>query len=107
MNAKKNNDKNRIIARQAEEIESLKTGISKLESMCEEKDAIIAEKENEIAEFTASVEFLREELKKSINELKQKSKEYDENLSEIKNMKTVFNEELFKGRWNLVKFLVK
>lgn len=112
MNVKKNNDrksdiKDRTIARQAKEIESLKTEISKLEAACEEKDAVIEAKENEAAEFTASVEFLRNELKTNIEELKQKSKEYDENLAEIKKMKKVFNQELFKGRWNLVKLLVK
>lgn len=112
MNAKKNNDKrsdikDRTIARQAKEIESLKTKISMLEKSLNEKDCIIEAKENENAEFTASIESLRSELKKNIDELKQKSKEYDENLAEIKKMKTVFNEELFKGRWNLVKFLIK
>lgn len=112
MNAKKNNDKrsdikDRTIARQAKEIESLKTKISKLESICNEKDAIIAAKENESAEFTASIESLRSELKANVGELKQKSEEYDENLAEIKRMKKVFNEELFKGRWNLVRLLVK
>ena len=112
MNAKKNNDKrsdikDRTIARQVKEIESLKTKISKLESMCNEKDAIIAAKENESAEFTASIESLRKELKKNIDELKQKSKEYDDNLAEIKNMKMILNQELFKGRWSLIKFLVK
>ena len=112
MNVKKNNDKrsdvkDRTIARQAKEIESLKTKISMLEKSLNEKDYIIEAKENENAEFTASIESLRSELKKNIDELKQKSKEYDENLAEIKKMKTVFNEELFKGRWNLVKFLVR
>lgn len=112
MNVKKNNDrksdiKDRTIARQAEEIESLKAEISKLEAMCNEKDEIIKAKENESSEFTASVEFLRNELKTNLEELKQKSKEYDENLAEIKKMKKVFDQEFFKGRWNLVKLLIK
>ena len=112
MNAKNNNDKksdikDRTIARQAKEIESLKTQILKLESMCREKDLIIETNKNEIAKFTASVESLRTELKKNINELKQKSKEYDESLAEIKDMKMIFNQELYKGKWNLVKFLIK
>lgn len=112
MNVKKNNDrksdiKDRTIARQAKEIESLKTEISKLEAMCNEKDEIIKAKENESSDFTASVEFLRGELKNNIDELKMKSKEYDENLAEIKMMKKVFNDELFKGRWNIVKLLIK
>lgn len=112
MNVKKNNDrksdiKDRTITRQAKEIESLKTEISKLEAACEEKDAVIEAKENEAAEFTASVEFLRSELNASLDELKQKSKEYDENLAEIKKMKKVFDQELFKGRWKLIKLLIK
>lgn len=112
MNTKKNNSKksdikDRTIARQTKEIEFLKKEVSKLKAMCEEKDAIIKEKENEAADFTASVESLRCELRKNIDELKQKSKEYDENLAEIKNMKMIFNQELFKGKWSLVKFLIK
>lgn len=112
MNVKTNKDrksdvKDRTITRQAKEIESLKTEISKLEAMCDEKDEIIKAKENESIEFAASIEFLRSELNASLDELKQKSKEYDENLAEIKKMKKVFNQELFKGRWKLVKLLIK
>lgn len=112
MNVKTNKDrksdiKDRTITRQAKEIESLKTEISNLKIMCEEKDAIIKDKENETVEFTASIESLRGELKANLNELKQKSKEYDENLAEIKKMKRIFNQELFKGRWKIVKLLIK
>lgn len=99
--------KDKTIARQAKEIEVLKAEVSKLKSACDDKDKIIAEKENEGAEFAATIESLRNELKENIDELKNKSKEYDENLAEIKMMKKVFNEELFKGKWNLVKLLVK
>jgi len=99
--------KDKTIARQAKEIESLKMEISKLKSSCDEKDRIIAEKENEGVEFAATIESLRSELKENINELKMKSEEYDENLAEIKMMKKVFNEELFKGKWNIVKLFIK
>ena len=99
--------KDKTIARQAKEIETLKAEVSKLKSACDDKDKIIAEKENEGAEFAAIIESLRSELKENIDELKSKSKEYDENLAEIKMMKNVFNEELFKGKWNLVRLLVK
>lgn len=114
MNVKTNKDrksdvKDRTITRQAKEIESLKTEISKLEAACEEKDAVIEAKENEAAEFTASVEFLRNELKTNIEELKQKSKEYDENLAEIKKMRNVFAKDVFRGewRWRIIKWLMK
>lgn len=99
--------KDKTIARQAKEIESLKMEISKLKSYCDEKDRIIAEKENEGAEFAATIESLRGELKENINELKMKGKEYDENLAEIKMMKKAFDESLFNGRWNIIKFLIK
>lgn len=99
--------KDKTIARQAKEIEALKIEVSKLKSACDDKDRIIAEKENEGAEFAETIEHLRGELKENIDELKMKSREYDDNLAEIKMMKKVFNEELFNGRWNLIKFLVK
>lgn len=114
MNVKTNKDrksdvKDRTITRQAKEIESLKTEISKLEAMCDEKDEIIKAKENESIEFAASIEFLRSELNASLDELKQKSKEYDENLAEIKKMRNVFAKDVFRGewRWRIIKWLMK
>lgn len=114
MNVKKNNDrksdiKDRTIARQAEEIESLKAEISKLEAMCNEKDEIIKAKENESSEFTASVEFLRNELKNNIDELKVKGKEYDELNADLRQMRKVFAKDVFNGewRWRIIKWLMK
>ncbi len=114
MNAKIVNDrklelKDKTIARQAKEIESLKTEISKLKSDCDEKDRIISEKENEGAEFAAVIDHLRGELNENINELKMKSKEYDDNLAEIRQMRKVFAKDVFKGewRWHIVKWLMK
>ena len=88
-------------------IEYLKSEISKLREECQEKDNIIAKKENETAEFTESMNALRNELKSNINELNEKKLEFDKELIEIKKMKMIFNEELFRGKWNIVKFLVK
>ena len=114
MNAKKNSDKrsdikDRTIARQAKEIESLKTEILKLKESLNEKDEIIAAKENENAEFTASMESLRNELKENIEELKKKSKEYDELIEELRQMRKVFSQDIFNGgwRWKIVRWLVK
>lgn len=114
MNVKTNKDrksdvKDRTITRQAKEIESLKTEISKLEAACEEKDAVVEAKENEAAEFTASVEFLREELKKNIDELKVKGKEYDELNADLRQMRKVFAKDVFNGewRWRIIKWLMK
>ena len=82
--------------RQSKEIESLKSQIDELTSLCKEKDEIIY-----------SVNSLRSELTENVREIKEKKKEYDELNNELKLMKKVMNQEVFRGRWKLVKFLIK
>ena len=102
MNNRKSKDrnksdlKNQIIQRKNDEIESLKNRISNLQIENEEKDELIN-----------SVEFLRNELLETIDELKSKRDEYDKLVSELREMKKVINEEVFKGRWSIIKLLVK
>ena len=84
--------------RQSEEIESLKTQIDALTSLCEEKDKIIY-----------SVDDLRKELTENIEEIKKEKKEYSSLVNELREMKKVMIEEFFKSKWKwkLIKFLIK
>lgn len=82
--------------RQAEQIKSLKAQIDGLTSLCEEKDKLIY-----------AVDSLREELTKKIEEINIKENEYNSLVNELKDMKKVMNQEFFKGRWQLIKLLIK
>ena len=102
MNNSKSKDKKRddlrdqIIQRKNNEIELLKDKISELEIEIEKKD-----------ELVKSVDPLRKELLETTNDLKAKKDEYNKIISELKEMKKIMNEEVFKGRWNLIKLLMK
>lgn len=82
--------------RQAEEIKFLKSQIGELTSLCKEKDKIIY-----------SVEPMRKELAENIKEIKEKKKEYNSLVNELKNMRKVMDEEFFKGRWKIVRWIIK
>lgn len=86
----------KIISRQLEQIESLKLQNEKLKLKCEEKDKII----NSIAP-------LKNELMKSVETSKKHEAEYKKLVNELRKMKEVFNQTAFKGRWTLVKLLIK
>lgn len=86
----------KVNARQSEEIESLKTQIDALVAICDEKDKVIE-----------SVDFLKSEFTENVDELKKKKNEYDALIEEIKKMKNIINQTVYKGRWKLVKFLIK
>ena len=86
----------KINAKQAEEIESLKTQIDALTALCNEKDKVIY-----------SIEPMRNEFIENTENLKSRKKEYDELINELKKMKKVIDQKFFKGRWKLVKFLIK
>ena len=86
----------KMIARQSEQIESLKMQIDNLVFECQEKDEIIN-----------SIEPLRAELTENINKINEYKKQYRDSIDELKKMKDIFNQEVYKGRWNLVKFLIK
>ena len=99
MNTKKNrksNMKSRIIKRQIDEIDSLKKKIADLEIDCKDKDEIIK-----------SIDTLRIDFKETIDDIKRKGEAYDKLIDELTEMKKVMNEEVFKGRWNLVRLLIK
>lgn len=88
--------KDKIIERKSDEIESLKNKISSLEIDNKEKDEIIG-----------LIDSLRVEMNEVVNELRDKSKEYDKLLADLFQMRKVMNEELFNGRWSLIKLLMK
>ena len=93
---RKSNIKSRIIERQAHEIESLKKRISELEIDCDEKDELIN-----------SVDSLRIEMEQIVEDLKSKGEVYDKLVEELTEMKKIMNEEVFKNKWWLIRFLLK
>lgn len=86
----------KMIARQSEEVENLKSQIEKLKLELQEKDKIID-----------SVTPLRNELKQHIVEIEKKKSKYDELEEELRKMKGIMNQTVFKNRWSLIRFLMK
>jgi chromosome segregation ATPase len=78
------------------EIELLKLENQELKVQCNKKDEIIN-----------SVDSLRVEMTQHTNAIKDKRKEYDKLVEDLRKMRKVMNKEFFKGRWRLVKFLIK
>lgn len=86
----------KMIKRQSEQIQNLELQIETLKLECEEKDKIIN-----------SVESLRIELTKNVDEVNKYKKEYGELVGELKKMKEIMNQTVYKGRWKLIRFLIK
>lgn len=93
----------KVISKKSEEVESLKIENEKLKQKLIEKDEIIA-----------SVEPMRKELAESVKEHKKLKGEYKSIIQELRQMKEVMNQEVFKNRWwlirllyRLIKFLIK
>ena len=78
------------------EIELLRLENEELKVQCDKKDEIIN-----------SVDSLRVEMTQYVNAIKDKRKEYDELIEELRNMKKIMNQTVYKGRWRLVKLLIK
>ena len=95
-NKRRSEFKDRIIERKNGEIEVLKELIEELKCECAEKDDVI----NSVDEF-------RKELKIITKELRDKSKEYDKLIKEVKGMRNILDEIVFKKRWKIVKWLLK
>ena len=93
---KKSDFKTKIITRQIDEIDSLRKKISDLEIDNKNKDEIIE-----------SINALRNDLINIVNEIKDKSDKYDMLIAEVMQMKSVINKTVFKGRWKLIRFLLK
>lgn len=85
-----------IISRQSGQIESLKSQIEKLKLELKEKDKIIA-----------SVEPLREELAQNVADFKKQKEEHKKLIDELRKMKKIMNQTVYKNRWWLIRFLIK
>ena len=85
-----------VISKKSEEIESLKAENARLRLKIEEKDNIIN-----------SIESMRSEFADNIKEAKQCKELYKSLIEELKQMKKIMNTTVFKGRWRLIKFLMK
>jgi DNA repair exonuclease SbcCD ATPase subunit len=86
----------KLIARQSEQIESQKNEIDKLKLELKEKDKMIH-----------SVDSLRNELSQNISEIKKYKEEYKILIDEVRKMKSIINQDVYKNRWWLIKFLIK
>lgn len=86
----------KVILAQIEKIGKLKKQISDLEIDNQKKDAIIN-----------SITDIREELENTVEDLKEKREEYEKLIDELQQMKKVMNQTVFKGRWKLIKILLK
>lgn len=92
----KSDAKNKIIKRQSDEIESLRSQIEKLNIDNANKDELIY-----------SVDHLREEFEGIIDNLKSKEAEYDKLIADLRLMRKAFDREVFANRWWIVKRLMK
>ena len=54
-----------------------------------------------------SVASLREELSRNVEEVKKHKNEYKSLIEELRKMKEIINKTVYKGRWRLIKFLIK
>ena len=101
MNEKKNRYEKRlkfqqkIITRQSEQIDVLNIKIEQLEQKLKEKDEIIN-----------SVEPMRKEMTENLKEQKRLKNEYKQLILELKKMKGIMNQTVFRGRWWLIRFLL-
>lgn len=95
-NNKKIESYKKMILRQTEQIEFLKSQVERLKLELIEKDELIN-----------SVAPLRDELKQNVSEVKEYKEQYKELVNELKKMKEVMNQNVFKGRWKMVQFLIK
>ena len=86
----------KMIARQSEQIDNLKIEIENLNNKLIEKDKII----NAVAP-------LKDELTENINKVKEYKKQYSELIDELKKMRKIVDQTVYKGRWKLIKHLIK
>ena len=84
------------LQRKEKEIESLKEQVLKLQNECNEKDKLLH-----------SIDDMRKELESTIESLKEKSREYESLNEDLRQMRKVFDKTAFKGKWNIIKWLMK
>ena len=93
---KKYETQKKIVLRQLDEIEKLKSSISQLE--------IDSEKRTELID---SITDIRTELYEVIDDLSERRKEYTRLIEDLRQMKVVMNQTVFKGKWRLIKLLLR
>ena len=93
---KKYETQKKIVLRQLDEIEKLKSSISELE--------IDSEKRTELID---SITDIRTELYEVIDDLSEKREEYIRLIEDLRQMKMVMNQTVFKGKWRLIKLLLR
>lgn len=86
----------KLILKQSEQIESLNAQIAKLKLDIEEKENIIN-----------SVSKLKNELIQKNKDIDKYKEEFRSLMDELRKMKEILNQEVYKGRWKLIKFLIK
>lgn len=86
----------KLINRQSEQIEKLKNEIEKLTLECQKKDELIR-----------TVEPMRKEMTDNIKEHKKLKEQYKSLIQELKMMKSIVNKKVYKGRWWLIRLLLK
>lgn len=93
---KKYETQKKIVVRQLDEIEKLKSSISELE--------IDSEKRTELID---SITDIRTELYEVIDDLSERREEYTRLIEDLRQMKMVMNQTVFKGKWRLIKLLLR
>lgn len=93
---KKYETQKKIVLRQLDEIEKLKSSISELE--------IDSEKRIELID---SITDIRTELYEVIDDLSERREEYTRLIEDLRQMKMVMNQTVFKGKWRLIKLLLR
>ena len=88
--------KKKIVLRQLDEIEKLKSSIFELE--------IDSEKRTELID---SITDIRTELYEVIDDLSERREEYTRLIEDLRQMKMVMNQTVFKGKWRLIKLLLR
>ncbi len=86
----------KTIMRQMEEIEKLRQEVENLQIDCNKRDELID-----------SINSIRDEFYEVIDDIKAKGEEYDALISDLKQMRQVMNHTYFKGKWKLIKLLLK
>jgi hypothetical protein len=93
---KKYETQKKIVLRQLDEIEKLESSISELE--------IDSEKRTELID---SITDIRTELYEVIDDLSERREEYTRLIQDLRQMKMVMNQTVFKGKWRLIKLLLR
>lgn len=93
---KKYETQKKIVLRQLDEIEKLKSSISELEIDSEKR-----------AELIDSITDIRTELYEVIDDLSERREEYTRLIEDLRQMKMVMNQTVFKGKWRLIKLLLR